>query len=153
MSRFSLPKDWVWTMTDSEFVENLASQQTAQTQAPPESAQQSGVGALSGNLGSFGSITVDNTGGASAYSYVNWSTSTPAENFLSSIGDLDPICIKEIIVQESMYMQAIALLKLTGLESLKSFEYATAYGILLVKNEKYQFNLDKYIEDGPSEEK
>lgn len=75
--------------------------------------------------------------------------------FLNSISAIDPHYIREIVVLEHIYEQ---ILNINGIsktkhpELEKEFKYYTIYGSVLLKNEKYQFDLDKYIEYGPAEE-
>jgi hypothetical protein len=78
-----------------------------------------------------------------------------ANELLYSLRALPLESIKEIIVKEKVYNH---LFEIFGYDVkkdpdlIKSFQYRNGYGNILLKNEKYQMDLDKYIEDGPVEE-
>lgn len=77
------------------------------------------------------------------------------ENFIYSLNRINPTYIKEMVILEHVYMQLVAIM---GYDSKafpkieKELTYNNSYGSLLLKNQKYQFDLDKYIEDGPIQE-
>lgn len=80
------------------------------------------------------------------------------EAFLYNLDYAIPQYIKEIVVTEAVYLQILGVLaidteKEENKEALKSLEYPINGGNILLKNAKYQFDLDKYMEYGPSEEK
>jgi hypothetical protein len=78
-----------------------------------------------------------------------------ANELLYSLRALPIESIKEIVVKEKVYN---SLFEIFGYDVkkdpdlIKSFQYHNGYGNILLKNEKYQMDLDKYIEDGPVEE-
>lgn len=71
--------------------------------------------------------------------------------FLNSLSGIHPSFVKEIIVKESIYKQILAIWQINvpdQPEYMKSTLYHSRYGgHIVLKNEKHQFDLDKYIED------
>lgn len=78
------------------------------------------------------------------------------DNFLHSLNNLSLNCIHEIVVKSNIYLQVLSILGYdltkTEEEYFKSLKYNTFYGSIMLKNESFQFNLDKYMEYGPAEE-
>lgn len=130
-------------------------QQAAQGQS--QQSQNAFVGTTSGTFQL--SNTYDwGSSGLSSYSLGYTSRSrrhSVAENFCYGLNALDPGYIKELVVKETMYMQLLSYFDSNikkNPDLIKSLQYNTPYGTFLLKNEKYQFDLDKYIEDGPAVE-
>lgn len=78
-----------------------------------------------------------------------------AEDFMIGIADLRVKHIKELILTEDLYNQIMAYMG-TDIENYpeykKELPYEVSHGTIILKNEKYQFDLDKYLEDGKTEE-
>lgn len=127
-----------------------------------------GSGQVQAQQSSSGNLTFNIPSQRSAYSYTGrltfnqnpWGEPPPpnlyrhAEDFVYGLNNLDPRYVKEIVVIEFVYMEIMGMMKLDGKgpDVLKSLQYHLPYGIILLRNEKYQFDLDKYLEDGPTKE-
>lgn len=137
-------------------------QAAAQAQAlAQQAAAQQSQAIFSNNGSTSGQINIfTDPWGSSSMSNYTFSTPKPrshveAENFCYGLNNLDPGYIQEIIVKEPIYMKIVSYMGYDSKEHpdiIKSLHYSTFYGTILLKNEKYQFDLDKYIEDGPAVE-
>lgn len=130
--------------------------------AAQQSAEQAGalIGSASGSIDFYNGQ--GGGGGGSTYNYGEWYVPPPvnpnaeAQELIEGLEYVNPQYIKEIIVLEPIYMQILSILgfdtKLVNSPDLKFFKYALPYGYVMLRNEAYQFDLDKYLEQGPSEE-
>lgn len=78
-----------------------------------------------------------------------------AEDLINGLRSVDPEYIKEIVVVENVYMEFVGMLGYDvekNPDIIKSLQYHLPYGIILLRNEKYQIDLDKYMENGPTAE-
>lgn len=168
--------DWInstWDWIDdeeSQFQQGLAQQQAINQQAQQIQLQQAAAQQgsqsipLGGTLqGASGTLTVDSSGSGrgqafSGYSFSYSTTKKRYENkdasrFLEGLYYFYSYMVKEIVVAESLYKQILAHMEwLDKPEYEQQLTYHAPYGPVLIKNEKFQFNLDKYIEEGPAKE-
>lgn len=70
-------------------------------------------------------------------------------DFLESLGYLNPEYITEIVVSEELYNKLTQIYNTDGPDRLKFFECGVEGGIFLIRNKKYLFDMDKYMEDVP----
>jgi len=92
------------------------------------------------------------------YTYYGEFTAPPrhphqdAHDFVYGLRSLDPTFIKEIVIMESLYNQIVLMLGYSvekNPDIIKQLTYSLSYGNVILKNEKYQFDLDKYMEEAP----
>lgn len=170
MSQFS----WLGTSSD-EYIEDMRRmeqqylddmlQQASNVQMAAMAQQAIGGGGSSGSNQSLheqfstdGSIS-NQEFGTPSFQYGTYSFTAPprhpqqdAHDFSYGLNQLIPGMIKEIVLKEPLYMQ---MLIMEGIdpekdpEILKEWTYSNAYGTILLKNEKFQFSLEKYMEDAP----
>jgi len=72
-----------------------------------------------------------------------------AVDFCAALSDVMPYGIKEIVLKEDLYMQILGYLgrnEETEPGITKSLTYSVNDGNIVLKNEKWQFDLDKYME-------
>jgi hypothetical protein len=72
------------------------------------------------------------------------------ESFLQSLDNILTDYVKELIVTTDIYYQILGVMRIDikiNPEAEKELYYHLPYGMILLKNEKFQFDLDKYIED------
>ena len=86
--------------------------------------------------------------------YHRWepSPSQHAEDLIDSLHNVNSFFIKELVIHEDIYNELLIYMGIdvkTNEEAKKQMQYHLPYGPLLIKNEKYQFDLDKYMEDAP----
>jgi len=75
-----------------------------------------------------------------------------AEDFSYGLQHVDPTFIKELVLQEFMYNQFLGMMRIDiekNPESKKELTYRLPQGRIILKNEKFQFDLDAYMEDAP----
>lgn len=75
----------------------------------------------------------------------------PTQKFLKTLESINPRFIKEIVVPEDIYNSIRELYKfdIDNDERKKVLSYPVSNGTIILKNERYQFCLDKYLEDVP----
>lgn len=172
-----LPSGFFGSTSESGAQQAALEQQMTQTQqsAQQSGLLQSSQGAMGGSGSGLFNIPIDSIiiqdGAGSSGSYYSSIQSTayyppyqlreiyvdPLQNghdLLNCLIYVNPTFIKEIIVTESVFKQVIQIVfsHLNEDEQKqyeKEYKYHNGNGVLLIKNEKYQFDLDKYIEESP----